>query len=125
MVPASTAQVLAVLTEQMATLTKVSTALPPSPSGSRFSGDRTRYRTFITACELMFSLCPRTYGSDSMKVRSAISLLSGALDWATAFWESNDHIINNYEEFVSTLKSVFNPSRGTNPGDGGSNQEHV
>uniref|UniRef100_A0A8C5PCM9 CCHC-type domain-containing protein n=1 Tax=Leptobrachium leishanense TaxID=445787 RepID=A0A8C5PCM9_9ANUR len=146
MEPASTAQILAILTEQMAALAKMvqnlqtsqetllhrersraeATALPPSPSGSviqqaelltpetkakapeRFSGNRTRYRTFITACELMFSLCPRTYGSDSVKVRSAISLRSGApQDWAFQLLREGSPLLSSWNSFVQAMNPIY------------------
>uniref|UniRef100_A0A8C5R0W1 ribonuclease H n=1 Tax=Leptobrachium leishanense TaxID=445787 RepID=A0A8C5R0W1_9ANUR len=146
MEPASSNQILAVLTEQVSALTKVvqklqtgqeallhkersraeSTALPPSPSGSviqqvdlpaleprvnmpeRFAGDRTRYRTFITACELMFSLCPRTYGSDSVKVRSAISLLSGPpQEWAFQLLREGSPLLTSWGSFVRAMNPIY------------------
>uniref|UniRef100_A0A8C5PJK1 Potassium voltage-gated channel subfamily H member 2 n=1 Tax=Leptobrachium leishanense TaxID=445787 RepID=A0A8C5PJK1_9ANUR len=81
-----------------------------------FSGEAAACRGFLKQIDLCFELNPLMCTTDRAKVCFLFNhLRDKALDWATAFWESNDHIINNYEEFVSTLKSVFNPSRGTNP----------
>uniref|UniRef100_A0A8C5WGV9 CCHC-type domain-containing protein n=1 Tax=Leptobrachium leishanense TaxID=445787 RepID=A0A8C5WGV9_9ANUR len=146
MEPTSPNQIPAVLTEQMAALTKVvqnlqtgqeillhkersraeSTALPPSPSGSmthqvdpfapepratmpeRFSGDRIKYRTFINACELVFSLCPCTYESDSVKVRSAISLLSGPpQDWAFQLLREGSPLLTSWGSSVRAMNPVY------------------
>lgn len=52
---------------------------------SRYSGEPTECKAFLTQCEVVFSLQPSTYAEDRAKVAFVISLLSGrASDWTTA-----------------------------------------
>ncbi|CAH2218543.1 Hypothetical predicted protein [Pelobates cultripes] len=47
----------------------------------KFTGKKTELRSFITACELLFTLKPRTYPNDYVKVCTTIALLSASSPW--------------------------------------------
>uniref|UniRef100_A0A8C5PY86 ribonuclease H n=1 Tax=Leptobrachium leishanense TaxID=445787 RepID=A0A8C5PY86_9ANUR len=56
----------------------------------------------------MFSLCPRTYGSDSVKVRSAISLMSGApQDWAFQLLREGSPLLSSWNSFVQAMNPIY------------------
>uniref|UniRef100_A0A8C5PCP2 ribonuclease H n=1 Tax=Leptobrachium leishanense TaxID=445787 RepID=A0A8C5PCP2_9ANUR len=56
----------------------------------------------------MFSLCPRTYGSDSVKVRSAISLLSGPpQEWAFQLLREGSPLLTSWGSFVRAMNPIY------------------
>ena len=57
---------------------------PPAP----FTGDRETYGEFISACKLVFELCPCTFPNDRIKVLTLISYLRGEpRAWANTYLE--------------------------------------
>ncbi|KAM5180717.1 protein LDOC1-like [Mantella aurantiaca] len=75
---------------RMHTLTCLATSEPVAPSPEprvptpdRFSGNRSKFRSFRHSCQLYFSLQPRTFSVESTKVGFIISLLQGeSQTWA-------------------------------------------
>ncbi|KAL0187601.1 hypothetical protein M9458_014700 [Cirrhinus mrigala] len=54
------------------------------------------------------------FPSENAKVDFLISLLTGkALQWAKAIWNSDNPIINSYEQFTSHFSEVFSTATGT------------
>lgn len=89
--------------------------MPPSsvreahvPDPDHYSGDMGKCGGFLLQCSLVFSQKPITYATDSSKIAFIMGLLKGkALDWATATWQNNLSIRNNFDTFESELKKVF------------------
>ncbi|CAH2292937.1 Hypothetical predicted protein [Pelobates cultripes] len=78
-----------------------------------FPGDRLKYRSFIMSCELMLDLQPCTYHSDSIKVCTLISLLSGpSHEWAHELLRDNDPVVQHWDSFVTLMSSMYDdPNR--------------
>lgn len=54
-----------------------------------YAGEPTECRSFLTQCEVVFSLQPTTYSRDRARIAYVISLLTGrAREWGTATWEA-------------------------------------
>ncbi|CAH2273025.1 Hypothetical predicted protein [Pelobates cultripes] len=91
--PAEMMNVLSTLTQQVTLLSQTVSELQrdfaelkgnthhaPEPDialPDQFTGKKTELQSFITACELLFTLKPRTYPNDYVKVCTTITLLSG------------------------------------------------
>ncbi|KAL0188441.1 hypothetical protein M9458_015540, partial [Cirrhinus mrigala] len=59
---------------------------------------------------------PQQFPSENAKVAFLISLLTGkALQWAKAIWNSNNPIINSFEQFTSHFSEVFSTATSTLP----------
>lgn len=78
------------------------------PDPEHYRGDMGKCGGFLLQCSLVFSQKPLTYASDSSRVAFVMGLLQGkALDWATAIWQTNFEIRNDYARFERELKKVF------------------
>ncbi|KAI2654628.1 Retrotransposon-like protein 1 [Labeo rohita] len=93
---------------------------PPSASGSpmampaRFAGDAAECSLFLLQVALYIQMQPQQFPSKSAKVAFLISLLTGkALQWAKAIWNSNNNIINSFEQFTSHFSEVFSTAIST------------
>ncbi|XP_018415525.1 PREDICTED: protein LDOC1L-like [Nanorana parkeri] len=105
------------------TLTRTLEVVSSEPSVSlpeRFSGDRRKYRSFIISCELLFSLKPRTYATDFVKIRTAIFLLAGPPQtWVHQLLQADDPVLASWESFAAALQRLYDDplrsstSRGT------------
>ncbi|KAM4697757.1 uromodulin-like [Rhinophrynus dorsalis] len=81
---------------------------PRIPLPDRFNGDRTKYRTFITSCELLFAINPLTYSSDFVKVRTAIALLSGEpQSWGHHQLQINSPVLTSWNEFRLAMDALY------------------
>ncbi|XP_053549157.1 protein LDOC1-like [Bombina bombina] len=69
-----------------------------------FSGNRKLYRQFKTACLLLFSLKPKTYCTERVKVLTVISFLRGEPQvWADASFETNQPILGSLDNFFTQM----------------------
>ncbi|KAL1267086.1 hypothetical protein QQF64_002761 [Cirrhinus molitorella] len=76
-----------------------------------YAGEATSCRSFLTQCEVVFSLQPRTYSTETAKVAFVISLLTGrARDWGAATWESQTLCCFEYRLFRQEMLKVFDHS---------------
>lgn len=76
-----------------------------------YSGEPTECRSFIIQCEVIFSLQPLTYASDSAKVAFVISLLTGrAREWATAVWAAKAACCMEFASFKAEFVKIFDRS---------------
>uniref|UniRef100_A0A8C5M117 Gypsy retrotransposon integrase-like protein 1 n=1 Tax=Leptobrachium leishanense TaxID=445787 RepID=A0A8C5M117_9ANUR len=81
---------------------------PPVPLPERFTGDRSKYITFRTACQIMFTLKPRTYHSENIKIQTIISLLSGEPQtWAHHLILSNSPTLDTWTSFITELDTLY------------------
>ena len=80
----------------------------------KYSGDSEGCRTFIVQCELHYHHQPAAFPTDNSKVAFMISHLSGrAAAWATAEWSRGSPICGSLENFIDTMRKIFNQ---TTPG---------
>uniref|UniRef100_A0A8K9UIS2 Gypsy retrotransposon integrase-like protein 1 n=1 Tax=Oncorhynchus mykiss TaxID=8022 RepID=A0A8K9UIS2_ONCMY len=76
-----------------------------------YSGEPTECRSFLTQCDIVFSLQPNTYSRSTARVAYVISLLIGrAREWGTAIWEARAECINQYQDFKEEMIRVFDRS---------------
>uniref|UniRef100_A0A8C5R0Q2 ribonuclease H n=1 Tax=Leptobrachium leishanense TaxID=445787 RepID=A0A8C5R0Q2_9ANUR len=73
-----------------------------------FNGDRTRFEAFMLDCCILFSLKPRTYNSDFVKVRMVISLLGGEpKKWAHTLLRDHDPVLESWPSFAAALEAMY------------------
>lgn len=76
-----------------------------------YSGEPTQCRSFLTQCEVVFSLQPATYARDRAKVAYVISLLAGrAREWGTANREAEGDCVFDFTLFKQEMIRVFDRS---------------
>lgn len=76
-----------------------------------YSGEPKECRSFLTQCEVVFSLQSSTYASDRSRIAFVISLLSGrAREWGTAVWISDADCLSRYTFFREEMLRVFDRS---------------
>lgn len=76
-----------------------------------YAGEPTECRSFITQCEVVFSLQPTTYARDSARTAFVISLLKGrAREWGTAVWGMDSDLTERFELFKEEMIKVFDRS---------------
>lgn len=76
-----------------------------------YSGEPSNCRSFLTQCEVVFSLQPQTYASERTKVAFIISLLAGrARDWGAAVWEAEDVCCLDFHRFKEEMIKTFDRS---------------
>lgn len=81
---------------------------PAIPMPDKFTGKKSELRSFITACELLFALKPRTYPNDYVKVRTTIALLSGQPQtWAHQLLHSNSPILDTWDSFAAAMRTLY------------------
>uniref|UniRef100_A0A8C5MC00 Gypsy retrotransposon integrase-like protein 1 n=1 Tax=Leptobrachium leishanense TaxID=445787 RepID=A0A8C5MC00_9ANUR len=81
---------------------------PPVVLPERFTGDKKKYRAFITSCQLLFSLKPRTYCTEQIKVQTVITLLSGEPQaWAHQLLRINSPILDTWGSFQEALDDLY------------------
>lgn len=77
----------------------------------RYAGEPTQCRSFITQCEVVFSLQPTTYSRERARVAYVISLLTGrAREWGTAAWEAGVDFTTRFDSFKEEMIRVFDRS---------------
>uniref|UniRef100_A0A803JNP5 DUF4939 domain-containing protein n=1 Tax=Xenopus tropicalis TaxID=8364 RepID=A0A803JNP5_XENTR len=91
--------------------------LAPEPKivlPEKFSGDRKLFRTFVNSCHLTFTLNPRTYASESVKVGFVISLLSGEPQvWAHRLLEQRSPLLGDLNAFLQAMAVHYDDPRRT------------
>uniref|UniRef100_A0A8K9UV32 Gypsy retrotransposon integrase-like protein 1 n=1 Tax=Oncorhynchus mykiss TaxID=8022 RepID=A0A8K9UV32_ONCMY len=76
-----------------------------------YSGEPTECRSFLTQCDIVFTLQPNTYSRSTARVAYVISLLIGrAREWGTAIWEARAECTNQYQDFKEEMIRVFDRS---------------
>jgi hypothetical protein len=76
-----------------------------------YSGQPTECRSFLTQCDIVFSLQPNTYSGERARIAYVISLLTGrAREWGTAIWEARAECSNVYQNFKEEMIRVFDRS---------------
>ncbi|KAM9421437.1 uncharacterized protein ACWYII_021537 [Salvelinus alpinus] len=76
-----------------------------------YSGQPTECRSFLTQCDIVFSLQPNTYSRERARIAYVISLLTGrAREWGTAIWEARAECSNVYQNFKEEMIRVFDRS---------------
>ncbi|KAL0152234.1 hypothetical protein M9458_051957, partial [Cirrhinus mrigala] len=93
---------------------------PPSASGSpmatpaTYVGEAAKCSGFLLQVNLYIQMQPQQFPSERTKVAFLASLLTGkALKWAEAIWNSNNPIINSYDQFVNHFSEVFSTATST------------
>lgn len=94
-------------------------ASAPSPVSlpDHYVGSLKDCRGFLLQCALYFAHQPSM--PDHTRVATVVSRLGGrALEWATAVWENEPHIVSSYNSFTNLFKAVFDhPVQGRGAGD--------
>ncbi len=76
-----------------------------------YAGEPTECRSFLTQCEVVFSLQPTTYSRERARVAYVISLLTGrAREWGTAAWEAEVDFTTRFDTFKEEMIRVFDRS---------------
>ncbi|KAM9400460.1 uncharacterized protein ACWYII_030383 [Salvelinus alpinus] len=76
-----------------------------------YSGQPTECRSFLTQCDIVFSLQPNTYSGERARIAYVISLLTGrAREWGTAIWEARAECSDVYQNFKEEMIRVFDRS---------------
>lgn len=76
-----------------------------------YSGEPTMCRAFMIQCEVIFSLQPLTYASDTARVAFVISLLAGrAREWATSVWDAKAACCKEFSSFKAEFIKIFDRS---------------
>jgi hypothetical protein len=74
----------------------------------RFDGTNGTCKDFLLHVNVNFDINPSTYTTDKAKCLYLITHLKGpAFRWVSTYLETNDPILENYEEFTQKLLSVF------------------
>jgi FtsZ-interacting cell division protein YlmF len=95
----------------------ITTEISPSTKGTdvrapdKFSGtDRTKFKTYVAQCRLVFRANPRKFDTDTKKVTYACSYLDGlAFQWYQNYLELDDEPLwfDNFRLFVKELREGF------------------
>jgi hypothetical protein len=76
-----------------------------------YAGEQTECMSFLTQCEVVFSLQPLTYAKERSRIAFIISLLKGrAREWGTAVWSSDADYLSHYSLFKEEMLKVFDRS---------------
>ncbi|KAG1974134.1 retrotransposable element [Pimephales promelas] len=76
-----------------------------------YSGEPKECRSFLTQCEVVFSLQTSTYATDCSRIPFVVSLLTGrAREWGTAMWTSEADCLRRYSAFKEEMLRVFDRS---------------
>ena len=84
---------------------------PRLPAPERYDGSPGGCRSFLTQCQLIFSLQPQTFPTDVARVAYLITQLTGrARNWATAMWSADQPCLRTAGEFMAEMQRVFDRS---------------
>uniref|UniRef100_A0A8C5PN48 Reverse transcriptase n=1 Tax=Leptobrachium leishanense TaxID=445787 RepID=A0A8C5PN48_9ANUR len=73
-----------------------------------YDGNRHQFRSFITSCQVLFSLQPHVYNNDFTRVRMVISLLRGKPQtWAHHLLHTNNPILNEWNTFFGAMEELY------------------
>ena len=89
---------------------------PLIPAPECYAGDMGTCRAFLIQCSLVFSQQPLTYPTERAKIAYIMGSLKGnALEWASALWDSDSPVNDNFDLFVAEMRKVFDhPVEGGN-----------
>lgn len=77
----------------------------------RYTSQPSECRSFLTQCEVVFSLQPSTYATNRSRVAFILSLLTGqAREWGAAVWEAESDCCSHYASFKEEMLKVFGRS---------------
>lgn len=83
----------------------------PEPSlvnPDKFDGATSDGRSFLTQCQLAFSLQPTRFPSDAQKVAYIIGLMKGnALKWATSLLQRDSAVLDDFPAFQLEFQRLF------------------
>ncbi|XJO75555.1 hypothetical protein BDV3_006217 [Batrachochytrium dendrobatidis] len=78
------------------------------PPPDRYNGDRSKFTTFVSQCNLVMRMHPTQFPSDQARVGFMISLLTDpAAEWATPLLAANDPVLNSLPEFINLFRRQF------------------
>uniref|UniRef100_A0A7N8YQF8 Gypsy retrotransposon integrase-like protein 1 n=1 Tax=Mastacembelus armatus TaxID=205130 RepID=A0A7N8YQF8_9TELE len=78
----------------------------------RYNGEVGGSRTFLTQCEIHFSMQPSSFPTEQAKVAYVLSLLGGeAAKWGTATWRRRASCCTSFASFSEHLIQIFDPVR--------------
>lgn len=81
---------------------------PPLPSPERFLGDPTKFRSFMTQCQLQFLARPQAFLTGQAKITYIIANLGGeALEWASPIVDSQSTLLTDYNQFFLEFRGMF------------------
>lgn len=87
---------------------------PPEPRVNNppcYAGEPSECRSFLTQCDVVFSLQPSTYSKNRARIAYVISLLTGrAREWGTTIWEAEAECTHQYQDFKEEMIRVFDRS---------------
>ena len=84
---------------------------PRLPAPERYDGSAGGCRSFLTQCQLIFSLQPQTFPTDVARVAYLITQLTDrAKNWATAMWSADLPCLRTSGEFMAKMQRVFDRS---------------
>ena len=84
---------------------------PHLPLPERYDGSPGECRSFLTQCQLIFSLQPQTFPSDASRVACIITQLMGKpKKWGTAAWGASLPCIQTSRGFMQEMHRVFDRS---------------
>lgn len=87
---------------------------PRVPIPEKFSGDRSKFRTFRNACELYFSLLPLTFSRENTKVGFVVSLLLGDPQaWAHHLLEEHHVSLDSLSSFFDAMSLLYDDPQQT------------
>ena len=79
---------------------------PKVTKPNKFSGKPSEFLSFMTQCDIIFEMCPRTYAKDKQKVLFIIGNLEGsALRWAQDVFTNKRHPYR--EDYPAFRKALF------------------
>lgn len=85
---------------------------PRLPPPEKYAGEPGTCRSFLSQCSLIFQLQPTTFPTERAKVAYVITQLSGrAREWGTALWEAEPPCCDDFNDFASEMKRVFDRSK--------------
>ncbi|XP_053561223.1 protein LDOC1-like [Bombina bombina] len=74
----------------------------------RFTGERSAFRQFRNACNLLFLMRPKTYHNEMIKVMTVISFLKGEpRSWVDIFLENDDPILGSVADFFAQMSTFI------------------
>ena len=84
---------------------------PRLPPVERYNGSPGECRSFLTQCQLIFSLQPQTFPTDAARVAFIITQLIGrAKKWGTAAWSADLPCVQSSASFMQEMHRVFDRS---------------
>ena len=84
---------------------------PRLPPPERYDGSPGECRSFLTQCQLIFTLQPRTFSTDTARVAFIITQLTDRTKkWGTAAWSADSPCVRSSACFMQEMHQVFDRS---------------